>query len=197
MFLRPCMMMIYVILSVGCTSSKAEEPYLGFIKEITKNTEFPRGEIPYKKVKIIKNLIKSKMDVINTKKEARQFSHALSKCLLRSNNFQFYDYYILWMGSRVLCKYPPMNKSFIVNLINKVNNRNKIKCREAIKKELVLFTVELLMQVVDIGFSLKEKNKVNFVNWEKFVNIVSANGVNIKYNVSKKKYEIVQSGQSE
>jgi hypothetical protein len=143
----------------------------------------PKGEQVFGCKKAIRALLEKCDSADKTQVLADRFAAALCK----SDRFQFYDYYVLWLGHRVLQSSPPKDKQWVLQLATKIDRRGEVKLHKDIQHELCAFCIEMLQSVVvprarvEVG-----GGEINWKQWEEFSKWLSEHREKLQFDGKRK-----------
>ena len=97
--------------------------------------------------------------------DAQVLSDELARALARGGSFRQHDYYLLWLGHKVLTKYLPKDTAVLRVLVEKVESRDALPIDEEVREELAAFTAQLVDEWTEERYKLVVNGKIKWNNW--------------------------------
>ena len=148
---------------------------------------------PYQRVKTRKEIVRALLQSADTEEKRRILAERLCTSMAKSKQFQFYEYYILWLGRGTILQ-PAQDKKVLLSLVAKVNSRAALNLEEEVRLELCAFAIENLMAMLSYPgereFVDLSKLEFDSENWKRFSEWLQDNYRAITFDVKTKRFRV-------
>jgi len=183
------------LLLAGCEQPPEQTPLRTFAQEVDltiaelqrnySSLEPRTGE----RINTSRGLVSPLMATVRNDSQAALLADRFAKALRTSETFQMFDYDILWIGSDVLVKFPPQDKSFLMAVARKVQHARRPDAPHAYRTLYSGIAVGLLVNLVDYPGRVETyDDRLNEAQWQRFFAWLEEHFDVLEYSPEKTKY---------
>lgn len=147
-------------------------------------------KLRYDRVKEVKKLVRAMLVAADSDEKRRELAGLMVASMQKSQRFQFYDYYYLWLGHKAFKFATPENaKDLLYCLVDKVDKRDEVdllKNHADIRNELCGFAIEVIQTLVDYPQAPQfvRDGKIDWEAWRRFANWLAKNRQGLKFDAT-------------
>jgi hypothetical protein len=158
-------------------------------EELDRNFSKISDQLDYEYVRDCKRIVREMLEAITTDADAEEFAAKVSSVVSNGNAFRFFEYQLLWLGSRVIHAHPPREMAFWDALVRKTTSCNKLTTNAETNNEFASMSISLLAEHFPYEGKLPIQNgAVDWARWKDFETWYSANRDRFRYSVEEKRF---------
>ena len=185
-----------ILVAVGCTPQTAEQQQLNvFRSNVSVGVMRLRSAFSELQPRTAerdadcRSLIFEMMAMCEDDPQSQALSDELAKALARSDTFNMYDYYVLWLAGDHLQAYPPKDAAFLRALAKKVETARAADAPEIYHTQYSAMAVGFLLATTSYNGRVDTyEDRVDYRQWETFRGWMNTHGGKLTYDESIDKY---------